>query len=201
MKKSGEKFLNYPQYIKSKKLKIDATLNYFDIELDKLKKVKEAKLYRENLNKIVQKKLEENQKHIEKIRENIRFLEEIIEYLRQLFLYNYFLPSNEEEEDNIDDDFLPSNWGRLPINVLGKYDDGDDLWINDDNEWEKALHGTGRHCKTDEEIKEMIDSIVTHGFKSGVNNVHENGNDILHPGKKIGKGVYVTPKIDIAKKY
>ena len=134
-----------------------------------------------------------------------RILEEKIEhlnYLSQLFPSNYFLPSkNEEEKNEINDDFIPSNWGKLPINVLGKYDDGNDLWIDDDIEWEKAFHGTGRHCKNDDEINEMIDSIVTNGFKNGTRNVHENCDDILHPGNKIRKGVYVTPEIDIAKAY
>ena len=144
-------------------------------------------------------------KEKKKMNEINRILEEKIEhlnYLSQLFPSNYFLPSkNEEEKNEINDDFIPSNWGKLPINVLGKYDDGDDLWIDDDIKWEKAFHGTGRYCKNDDEIKEMIDSIVTNGFKNGTRNVHENCNDILHPGKKIGKGVYVTPKIDIAKAY
>ena len=33
------------------------------------------------------------------------------------------------------------------------------------------------------------------------NNVHANHNDINHPGKKIGIGVYVTPNINTAKLY
>lgn len=68
-------------------------------------------------------------------------------------------------------------------------------------EWTKAFHGTGRHCKTDKEIKDMIDSIITYGFKSGNKNLHSKCNDINHPGKKIGNGVYVKPNINTAKHF
>lgn len=211
--KKQRKILGLSSTNEVQRLKIKAALSYLKVELDKLEKVKEFKLYRENQNKKVQKKIEDIQKNIEKAQKNIvkmnainKILDEKIEYLnylRQLFPSNYFLPSKEEkkEKNKINDDFIPSNWGKLPINVLGKYDDGNDLWIDDDIEWEKAFHGTGRHCKNDDEIKEMIDSIVTNGFKNGTRNVHENCDDILHPGKKIGKGVYVTPEIDIARAY
>ena len=204
--KKQRKILGLSSTNKVQQLKIKAALSYLEVELDKLKKVKEVKLHNKKQNKIVQKELDDIQKSKEKMNEINRILEEKIEYLnylRQLFPSNYFLPSKEEREEKneINDDFIPPNWGKLEINALGKYDDGDDLWIDDDIEWEKAFHGTGRHCKNDDEIKEMIDSIVTNGFKNGTRNKHENCDDILHPGNKIGKGVYVTPEIDIARAY
>jgi len=86
--------------------------------------------------------------------------------------------------------------------ILGKYDDGSNLWFENNNEeWEKAFHGKGRHCKIDEEIKEMIDSIIKYGFKNGDKNSHANCNDIFHPGKKIGNGVYASPNKDTTKQY
>ena len=47
----------------------------------------------------------------------------------------------------------------------------------------------------------MINNIINNGFKSGYNNKRKNCKDIMHPRKKIGNGVYVTPNINIAKKF
>ena len=91
---------------------------------------------------------------------------------------NYFLPKQNK------DDIIPSNLKNLSLNIKGKYDD--DLWIDDNNKkWIKAFHGTGRHCKTDGQIKEMIDSILLCGFKNGKNNKHSNCDDKYHSGKKL----------------
>lgn len=168
---------------KLKSFKINIALSYLKLKLNQIEMVKKTLLY---------KKYQEERFEIFN-----REIDMICNYLCQLFPKNYFLPKEEEE-----DDFISSNWGNLPINILGKYDDGSDLWLENNNEeWEKAFHGTGRHCKTDEEIKEMIDSIIKNGFKNGDKNAHANCNDIFHPGKKIGNGVYVSPNIDIAKQY
>ena len=47
----------------------------------------------------------------------------------------------------------------------------------------------------------MINSILQNGFKNGFNNVHASHEDKLHPGNRIGNGVYVTPNIDTARNY
>ena len=175
-----------------KSIKIRSALIYLKLKLNNLKTAKKNKIILEHQKKIDQERFEVINQQLEKEEEMIRKLM----HLCQLFPKNYFLPKKEK------DDIIPSNWGNLPINVLGKYDDGSNLWLENNNEeWEKSFHGTGRHCKTDEEIKEMIDSIITFGFKSGNKNVHANCNDIFHPGNKIGYGVYVSPNIDTAKKY
>ena len=73
------------------------------------------------------------------------------------------------------------------------------MWINDNNkEWVKAFHGTGRNCRSEYEIKDIIDSILQNGFKNGFNNVHALCQDKYHPENRI---VYVTPNINTTKGY
>lgn len=135
-------------------------------------------------------------KKIEVINQKTKELIKLRNYIHNLFPKNYFIAEKKE------DSFIPSNWGSISYNILGKHDEGRDLWMDDNNnEWVKAFHGTGKHCKSDQEIKQMIDEIFKNGFKNGKNNVHANHNDINHPGKKIGIGVYVTPNIETAKQY
>ena len=73
--------------------------------------------------------------------------------------------------------------------------------LEDDDEWIISYHGTGRHCRTEQEIFDMINSIFNNGFKNGQNNYHANHNDIYHKGGKVGIGVYVTPNIKTVKSY
>lgn len=86
----------------------------------------------------------------------------------------------------------PENYGYLSFQP--KYNILNEEWIN-------AYHGTGRHCKTSEEIIDMIQSISRNGFKNGIINSHSECPDINHPGYKVGIGVYVTPIFEIAKAY
>ena len=39
------------------------------------------------------------------------------------------------------------------------------------------------------------------GLKAGGRQVHENCPDYFHPGRKVGKGVYITPLIKVAEQY
>ena len=73
---------------------------------------------------------------------------------------------------------------NLPFNILRKYDDGGDSWLEDDDEWVIAYHGTGRNCSTEQDIFNIINSIFNNGFKNGHNNLHANHDDINHIGKK-----------------
>ena len=109
--KKQRKILGLSSTNEVQRLKIKAALSYLKVELDKLKKVKEFKLYRENQNKKVQKKLEDIQKKIEKMNKNIEKMNaineildkkiEYLNYLRQLFPSDYFLPSKEEKKKKI----------------------------------------------------------------------------------------------------
>ena len=103
----------------------------------------------------------------------------------------------------------PLGWYGYALKVKGKYDNGDDDWLGMDNsagEWYIAYHGTGGN--------EIPKKILEGGFKAGSGQVHSeysnvnplnNGTIKLKPGEKVykqcGIGVYVTPKISIAKSY
>lgn len=76
----------------------------------------------------------------------------------------------------------PCGWKRYALNVVGKYDGGDDTWLgscNQEGEWAVAYHGTKECC---------VKQIVANGLKHGTNNVY-------------GVGVYCTPNISTARGY
>ena len=64
--KKQRKILGLSSTNKVQQLKIKAALSYLEVELDKLKKVKEVKLHNKKQNKIVQKELDDIQKRKEK---------------------------------------------------------------------------------------------------------------------------------------
>jgi len=172
-----------------KKHKIEISKNYLTSQLIELRAVRDAK-------KGIKKQNEEADKIIENINQKTQALQKLNNYLYNLFPKNYFLPKKTR------DDFIPQNFDSIPYNVVGKYDNGNDFWNDDNNkEWVKAYHGTGRNCKNEYEIKDMINSILQNGFKNGFNNAHAPCEDKLHPGNRIGNGVYVTPNIDTARNY
>ena len=97
----------------------------------------------------------------------------------------------------------PIGWNGIGLRVLGKYDNGDNTWIGMNNvkgEWCVAYHGVGRFEKTDK-VKLITGIICKSSFKAGKNNVHENCDDVYHPGKTVGIGVYCTPNIGTAESY
>ena len=59
-------------------------------------------------------------------------------------------------------------------------------------EWCVAYHGTS---------VEFAKSILINKFQAGPGQAYENDDDINHPEKKVGRGVYVTPEISIAESY
>ena len=172
-----------------KKHKIEISKNYLKSQLIELRAVREAKLG-------IKRQNEEADKVIEKINQKTEALKRLNNYLYSLFPRNYFLSKQKKN------DFIPQEFDSIPYNVEGKYDNGNDFWNDDNNkEWIKAFHGTGRNCKNEYEIKEIVNSILQNGFKNGFNNVHAFCEDKLHTGKRIGNGVYVTPNINIARNY
>ena len=95
----------------------------------------------------------------------------------------------------------PIGWNGIGLKVWDKY--GDNTWLgmnNSSGEWCVAYHGVGRGNSSDN-VKNITGKIFKGGFKVGQNQVHENCNDIFHPGKKVGSGVYCTPTISTAEKY
>nr|BAN41245.1 hypothetical protein, conserved [Entamoeba invadens] len=76
----------------------------------------------------------------------------------------------------------PCGYMRYALNVLGKYDDGDDTWLgmsNSKGEWAVSYHGTD---------PKFADSICKNGFKVGDNNAY-------------GDGVYCSPCFETAASY
>lgn len=79
---------------------------------------------------------------------------------------------------------LPVGWKRFSVKVHGKYDDGDNSWLKEDESgWAVCYHGTS---------ESSLPGILSTGFKAG-------------PGQKFsaetGTGIYCTPWIDVAQHY
>ena len=97
----------------------------------------------------------------------------------------------------------PYEWIGIGLNVLDKYDNGDNTWIGKKNikgEWAVAYHGVGR-CQESNQGEDMTKKIIEGKFKFGITNLHEDCEDKYHPGQKVGVGVYCTPNIKIAEYY
>jgi len=95
----------------------------------------------------------------------------------------------------------PIGWIGIGLKVFDKYEDN--IWIGMDNsqgEWCVAYHGVGRDNKS-VEVKKITGLIYKGAFKPGRNQVHSECDDQYHPGKKVGEGVYCTPKIETAEEY
>jgi len=102
-------------------------------------------------------------------------------------------------------DYYPpkDGWNGIGLKVRGKYDKGDDTWLgmsNSPGEWCVAYHGVGRR-KNPEEVKRIVVNIFNDKFRPGQGQAHENCQDLCHPGKKVGIGVYCTPKIEKTEPY
>ena len=92
-------------------------------------------------------------------------------------------------------------WIGFGLKVKGKFEN--DIWIGNNNskdEWCVAYHGVGRNQES-EKVKTITKKIVIEGFKIGPNQEHEVCDDIFHPGKKVGKGVYCFSSINTAELY
>ena len=81
----------------------------------------------------------------------------------------------------------PLVWKGIGLNVLGKYDNGNNDWLNNNgnnNEWAVAYHSTNA---------KVLKFILEGGFRIGPGQNCKDYDDIYHPGHKVGVGVYVTP--------
>ena len=105
-----------------------------------------------------------------------------------------------EKRGNMDY-YPPIGWIGIGLNVLDRYDDGDNTWIdmyNLEGEWCVAYHGVRNGVNS---VKDITGFIVKDGLKSGKNQVHEGCEDKNHPGNLVGRGVYCTPNIETAEYY
>ena len=94
----------------------------------------------------------------------------------------------------------PIGWIAIGINVLDKYDNGDNTWLGTANikgEWYIGYHGIRN--------KNAINGILRNGFIIGPRQNYEESynNNILTQNSHMlcDKGAYFTPEIDEAKKY
>ena len=96
------------------------------------------------------------------------------------------------------DYFPPVGWKGYGLKVIGKYKGGED-WLamnGNSGEWAVAYHGLrGDH------IGEKSLNITKEGFKVGEGQIYESTDDINHPREKVGKGIYVGQKIEVAEQY
>ena len=78
---------------------------------------------------------------------------------------------------------------------MNRYEDN--IWIGNNNregEWCVAYYAVGIN-------KESKGTITNSRFRPENFQDHESHNDIFHPGKKLGKGVCITPKIEDENRY
>ena len=95
----------------------------------------------------------------------------------------------------------PIGWIGIGLKVMDKYEDN--TWIgmeNAEGEWCVAYHGVGDGQESDN-VKKAVGLIYKGSFKAGKGQKHQNCPDQFHPGKKVGTGVYCTPKIKTAEEY
>ena len=103
-------------------------------------------------------------------------------------------------------DYIPptKGWKGFGINVLGKYDNGNNDWLGkngNNNEWAVAYHGIGVKMGTKITLEEVTKCILREGFKPGNGQAYADDYDERHPGKKVGKGVYCSPDPDVMESY
>ena len=92
--------------------------------------------------------------------------------------------------------YPPYNYMGFGLKVLDTYDNGDNTWIghcNQEGEFAVAYHGIRSDIG-------VIRQILNSHLKAGKNQAYEDDED-LKTGQRCGRGVYVTPLIDVAEKY
>ena len=87
-------------------------------------------------------------------------------------------------------DYIPPlGWMGYGLRVLNRYDDGNNDWIdydNNPNEWAVAYHGMG---------------IGPNGDINNNNMQFKKSKDIFHNGKEVGEGVYMAQDPNIMEQY
>ena len=97
--------------------------------------------------------------------------------------------------------YPPYEWIGIGLKVLGKYDN-DEWLLNDskDSKWAIAYHGVGGRLSI-KQVKDKLQKKIKEGLKQGKSQPKSHLEDIRHPGKQIGTGVYLTPNINIVENY
>ena len=97
----------------------------------------------------------------------------------------------------------PNGWIGFGLNVLNKYDYGNNDWLacnGREGEWCVAYHGACRGQNSDK-VKRTIKLILESNLKPGEGQGYKNSEDAFHIGRKVGIGVYCSPEIKVLDKY
>ena len=95
----------------------------------------------------------------------------------------------------------PYGWIGIGLKVEGKYENDDWLTNNtNSSEWAIAYHGINSKISSDI-VKKILKYIIIKDLKKGISKMESNSIDIRHSEKKVGEGVYLSPKINYAEKY
>ena len=97
----------------------------------------------------------------------------------------------------------PDGWIGFGLNVVNKYDNGNNNWLACDGrpgEWCVAYHGACRSQPSDQ-IKQIVKPILENNLRPGAGQAYQYSDDCCHPGQKVGIGVYCTPNITTAEGY
>ena len=95
----------------------------------------------------------------------------------------------------------PIGWNGIGLKVLDNY--GDNTWLgmnNSPGEWCVAYHGVARD-QSSKDVQDVTRKIYVGSFKKGQWQLHKDHQDVNHPGKIVGEGVYCTPFINTAEGY
>ena len=89
----------------------------------------------------------------------------------------------------------PNGWIGYGLNVLNKYDNGNNDWLacnGRPGEWCIAYHGAC-HGQSSDNVKKGIKSILETNLRPGGGQACRDHADLNHPGQKVGVGVYCSP--------
>ena len=97
----------------------------------------------------------------------------------------------------------PNGWIGYGLNVLNKYDNGNNDWLacnGRQGEWCIAYHGACNGQSSDN-VKKGIKSILETNLRPGGGQAYASYNDDNHPGQKVGTGVYCSPNPQVIEGY
>ena len=136
-----------------------------------------------------------------KIYENILNIKDFKDYLD--YLGNTICPNSSYNLMRGKEKYYPPyGWFGIGLNVLGKYDNGNDEWLDKNtNKWAIAYYCVGQNTSSIK-IREILNKIIIEKkLDIGTNQYKASSIDKRHPNKKVGFGVYLTPNIKIAEKF
>ena len=102
--------------------------------------------------------------------------------------------------------FPPIGWNGYGINVLDRFDLGDNTWLDYHNvqgEWSVAYHGMGTSLSGNKNMNNnnMINIMNFSNEQTIIRQQFKNSDDKYHIGDKVGEGVYMTPNPTIMEQF